>query len=60
MTWLAGILFSGKVKMYSLAVAAVLLLLSLWHICGSGTGAPRKCRLLWLMVPFLCPALYPT
>ena len=30
---------------------------SLWHICGNGTAAPRKCRLLGLKGPFLCPAL---
>ena len=37
-----------------------LLLLSLWHVCGGGIGVLRKCRLLWLMVLFLCPALYLT
>ena len=33
---------------------------NMWTICESGTGAPRKCRLLDLMVPFLCRALDPT
>ena len=33
---------------------------SVAYICGSGTRAPRKCRLQGLMGPFLCPALYPT
>ena len=43
---LADIWVSGIVKMYSLAVAA-----------ADKSGAPRQCRLLWLMVPFLCTAL---
>ena len=28
-----------------------------WNMCGSGSGAPKKCRFLWLTVLFLCPAL---
>ena len=36
-----------------------LLLITLWRMYGSGTGAPRKCRLLGLRGPFLCPVLYP-
>ena len=31
---------------------------STWTGCGSGTGDPRTCRLLWLTSPFHCPALY--
>ena len=56
MTWLVGIWGSGLVDMCSLAVAAAAAAKFVAQIY-SGTGAPRKCRLL---VPFLCPALYPS
>ena len=32
------------------------MLKNLWHICGSGTEAPRKSRLLGLTGPLSCPA----
>ena len=55
MTWLACVCVSGIVQMYHLAAGAVcyeksLLLRSLWHKCGSGTGTHRKCRLLAVVV----------
>ena len=52
MNWFAGVWVSAIVKKYSLAVVE-------YGTCGSGTGAPRKCRLLWLMINF-CSALYTT
>ena len=45
MTWLSGIWVSRIVSLI-LGSDCWLLLKSLWHICGSGTGAPQKCRLL--------------
>ena len=63
---MGGNCISAIVKIYSLSVVPATVdksvLISLWHIhvYGSGSGAPRKCRLLWLTVLFLCPAMYHT
>ena len=57
MTWRAGIWVSGICK--RIPWQRLLLVRSHWHMCESGTGAPGKCRLLKLTVPFPCPALYP-
>ena len=49
MTWLSGIWVFGIEEVFPISGCWLpLLLISLWHICGSGTGASRKCRLLLL------------
>ena len=63
MIWLAGIggFWNSQYVFPSTGCWLLwLLLISLWHICGIGTGAHKKCLLLWLTVPFLCPALFST